>query len=339
MGNRFESRQLHHPFNPRTTFCGRRVWGWASRRDSVAYLVRRGGWGRIWWLAGRSAARSGRGGDMEFRFVSRYPPGLERFVESIWYTRGQIDYPWERIAPTGCTVAVVVLGSPIREVPSDGEGSPFVTATGFLLGPHDRPVVNQPLGETYCVGVVSTSVGCRALFGVRPASVRGRVVDLLQAWRAAATLRRDLLRLSEPDDMLDVVASTLARGLDPGGAAVDRCAAAVTALEADPVRGIRELASQLGVSHGHLDPEFVQIVGLSPRALARILRLRALLASLDVFVPVAWADLAASWGWFDQSHFIRDFTRHTGVTPSEYVAAQRGSFTREQAAPGFVPAT
>ncbi len=46
---------------------------------------------------------------------------------------------------------------------------------------------------------------------------------------------------------------------------------------------------------------------------------------------------AARMGWFDQSHFIGHFRRHTGVTPSAYVAAQRRSFTPEQAAPGFVP--
>ncbi|MBB5787762.1 DUF6597 domain-containing transcriptional factor [Jiangella mangrovi] len=135
---------------------------------------------------------------MEFRFVSRRPEGLERFVESIWFARGRIDYPDERIAPTGSTVAVVVLGDPIRETPADGAGEPLVTGTGFLLGPHDRPVVNEPLGETHCVGIVTTPVGCEAVFGIRPATIRGRVVDLLTAWPAATPLRRRLLHLDAP---------------------------------------------------------------------------------------------------------------------------------------------
>nr|WP_281386648.1 AraC family transcriptional regulator [Jiangella mangrovi] len=118
---------------------------------------------------------------------------------------------------------------------------------------------------------------------------------------------------------------------------LERCERAVAALEADPARAIGALAAELGVSHGHLDREFTEVVGLSPRVLARILRLRVLLARLDVYAPVPWPALAAELGWFDQSHFIRDFKRHTGVTPSEYVAAQRGSFTPDQAAPGFVP--
>lgn len=406
---------------------------------------------------------------MEFRFVSRRPAGLKRYVESVWFARGRIDYPDERIAPTGSTVAVVVLGDPIRETPADGAGEALVAETGFLLGPHDRPVVNEPLGETHCVGIVTTPVGCEAVFGVRPATIRGRVVDLMTAWPAAGPLRQRLLdraaaaalgggaagnrdhpggngtRMGDladrnaadnalahvaagdgvadrgggaaaatadgesADALLGVAAAaTLGGGAagnrdHPGGkgtrvgdladrkaadnplarvaagsrvdddtghgdtdgdrasgdiadalldlttaavaAAVEgaqvkdtgRCERAVAALEADPARSIGALATELGLSHGHLDHEFTEIVGLSPRVLARILRLRVLLARLDVYAPVPWSALAAELGWFDQSHFIRDFKRHTGVTPSEYVAAQRGSYTPDQAAPGFVP--
>ncbi|MGN9909058.1 helix-turn-helix domain-containing protein [Phytohabitans sp. LJ34] len=287
---------------------------------------------------------------MEFTYVARRPEALAPWVESVWFARGRIDYRRELIAPTGSSVAVVVLGDPIRLVAGDGAG--FVARGGFLLGPHDRPVVNEPLGETYCVGVVTTPVGCRALFGVAPAAVRGRVVDLLAAWPPAADLRRALLadsktptaeaatevdQAKKAEAALDLYQSVLAPG-EPGPA-VRRCAAAVAALEEDPLRPIAGLAAELGVSHGHLDREFTAVVGLSPRVLSRILRLRALLAAIDVYGTVDWPGLAAAYGWFDQSHFIRDFRRHTGVTPSRYVAAQRAAFTPDQAAPGFVPET
>jgi AraC-like DNA-binding protein len=268
-------------------------------------------------------------------YVTRRPVALGHAVEQIWYARGRIDYRRERIAPTGSTVGVIVLGDAIRLVPGDGAGAALVARSGFLLGPQDRPVVNEPLGETYCVGVVTTPVGCRALFGVAPAAVRGRVVDLPAAWPAAAGLRRALLGAGGPGEALDLVERALVAG-EPTPA-VRRCAAAVAALEADPMRPIAALAAELGVSHGHLDREFTAVVGLSPRVLSRILRLRALLAAIDVYRPVHWTGVAAAYGWFDQSHFIRDFRRHTGVTPSRYVAAQRAAYTPDQAAPGFVP--
>ncbi|MBK8468875.1 MAG: helix-turn-helix domain-containing protein [Candidatus Phosphoribacter sp.] len=276
---------------------------------------------------------------MEFTYRTRAPGDrLSRFVEVLWYARGTIGYRRERIAPTGSCVAVVVLGDPIIETPS-ATGVPLLATGGFLIGPHDGPVLNEPTGETYAVGVVLTPIGCRSVFGLDPATLRGDVVDLGTAWPRSRPLRTALLQESDPEAILTVLAATLEEQLDDAGPGLDLCDRAVALLDAEPTVEIGALARHLGVSHGHLDREFVRVVGLTPRALARILRLRRVLATVDVFGEVTWTSLAADWGWFDQSHFIRDFKRHTGVTPSEYVRAQRAEFAADDAAPGFVPDT
>ena len=219
-------------------------------------------------------------------------------------------------------VAAVVLGDPIRLTPGGG-GASLSAEEGFLIGPHDRPVLNEPQGETYCVGIVTRPVGCRPSFGLAPAALRGRVLDLTDAWPRAVSLRLALSRTSEPFDRT----------------AFARCEAAVKALSADPARPVADIAATLGVSHGHLDRQFTEQVGLSPRALARILRMRRLLDHIDVYETVTWADMATELGWFDQAHLIRDFRHYTGVTPAEYAAAQRSTYDRAEAASsaGFVP--
>jgi AraC-like DNA-binding protein len=274
-----------------------------------------------------------------FEYVPRRVGGESgRFVEWVWFARGRIAGVRERIAPTGSTVAAVVLGDPIRQIPV-GEGAALVADTGFLIGPHDRPIVNEPLGETYCVGIVTTPVGCRPALGLAPARLRGQVVDLLEAWPRAATLRRDLTTCRTPAQALDAVEATLAAAEPFDRNAFARCEAAVRQLSADPTRPVTDIATALGVSHGHLDRQFTEQVGLSPRTLARILRMRRLLEAIDVHGSVGWADRAAELGWSDQAHLIRDFKRHTGVTPSQYLAAQRSTYDRTEAATsaGFVP--
>jgi AraC-like DNA-binding protein len=263
-----------------------------------------------------------------------------RFVEWIWFARGRMTGVRERIAPTGSTVAAVVLGDPIRQTPV-GECTALVADAGFLIGPHDRPIVNEPQGETFCVGIVTTPLGCRPTLGLAPVTLRGRVVDLLQAWPRAAGLRRELMTCRTPVEALDVVEAALRTPEPFDRHAIARCEAAVRQLSAEPTRPIADIAAGLGVSHGHLDRQFTDQVGLSPRTLARILRMRRLLEEIDVHGSVEWADKAAELGWSDQAHLIRDFKRHTGVTPSEYLAAQRSSYDRTEAATsaGFVPET
>lgn len=266
---------------------------------------------------------------------------LGRAVASIWYARGTVPYTREKIAPTGSTVAVIVLGDAILQTSRNGAGSSFRADRGFIVGPHDGPVINEPTGETYAVGIVAAPVGCETVFGIRPATIRGVVCDLEAVWPQARELRDCLLMRTEPEDLLDVVEESLAQHLQPEIAGFERCREAVALLEADPVRPIGDIADQLGLSHGHLDAEFTRVVGLPPRSLARLLRLRALLEQLDVSGDVRWGDLAVEYGWFDQAHLIRDFRRHTGVTPTEYVRAQRSILTPVEPgdAAGFVPET
>src|SRR3954464_7925920 len=163
---------------------------------------------------------------MDFTFVERRPTGrLGRYVASVWHASGQIPYPRERIAPTGSTVAGIVLGPPILQTPWGG--TRFRADTGFLIGPHDRPLTNEPTGRTDVVGVVTTPIGCRAVLGVDPRTVRGRVVDLLESWPAARALRADLLALGDdPAALLDRTEAVLAAGLDEADRGLDRCAAA-----------------------------------------------------------------------------------------------------------------
>lgn len=275
-----------------------------------------------------------------FDFVTREPGGrLGRFVQSVWHARGTVPYAREKIAPTGSTVAVFVLGDPIVQTPNDGKGEPFRAERGFLVGPHHRPSVNAPCGETFAVGIVCTPVGCEAVFDVRPSSLRGRVVDLETHWPAARALRGALLGASSADERLTLLIRHLETRAEVSIPGLERCATAVAMLEADPARPIADIAAELGVSHGYLDRQLARVVGSTPRALASLLRVRRLLQGLDVQQDPDWADLAAEHGWFDQGHLIRDFKRYTGVTPAHYIRAQRAFYSPVQGddAAGFVP--
>lgn len=272
---------------------------------------------------------------MAFEYLNRAPGAdLLPYVSELWFARGTLTAPRERIAPAAGAVLGLVLGDPIRQVPRSGRGEPYLAERGFLIGPDDEALENEPTGGTWAVGIVATPVGCATAFGIDPAAIRGRVVSP-EAWPGFGV--REVLAAATPAGALDLVETALREHLAPVPPGLERVRAAIAALEAAPTRSIAEVADELGISHGHLDREFGRIVGLSPRALARVLRLRALIASIDVYGRVEWTALAADLGWFDQAHLIRDFRRFTGVTPGEYAAAIRERYTPEEALPGFTP--
>lgn len=276
-----------------------------------------------------------------FTYVTRTPgPPLDRWVGSLWYARGRLRAPAERVAPLGSAVLGLVLGAPIVQTSRNGAGETHLARSGFLLGPSDEPLLNRPLGDTWCLGVVATPVGCAAAFGVPPASVRGRVVGA-EAWPELPGVRRELRATEDPEALLDVVERALVRSTGRGAGRLPRCTgaveAAVAALEADPGRRVGDVAREVGLSHAYLDRAFARLVGLNPGTFARVVRMRQLLASLDQDGPVAWGRVAVDHGWFDQPHLIRQFRRHTGVTPAAYLSAYRTVYGGAPTEPGFTP--
>ena len=198
-------------------------------------------------------------------------------------------------------------------------------------------MLNRPLGETWCVGVVATPIGCATAFGVDPRALRGRLLGA-EAW---SPLRRELLGLEDPDAMISAVEAALAESVAGRERALPRCTdaveAAVGALVAEPGRPVADVARSVHLSHAHLDRGFRRVVGLSPGTFARVARMRDLLASLDTGRPVGWGQVAADRGWYDQAHLIRHFRRHTGTTPAAYLAAYRAVYGDVPTEPGFAP--
>jgi AraC-like DNA-binding protein len=83
------------------------------------------------------------------------------------------------------------------------------------------------------------------------------------------------------------------------------------------------------VGERRLQRAFDRSVGLSPKVLGRVLRLRQAVRRLEsAGRPLSWAGVAAAAGYADQAHLIREFRALAGVTPAAYV--------RERRAVGFV---
>jgi AraC-like DNA-binding protein len=79
---------------------------------------------------------------------------------------------------------------------------------------------------------------------------------------------------------------------------------------------VRALATDLGVSQDALEKHFRRIVGASPKQFATIVRLRQAV-ELSRQSPSLTA-LALDAGYYDQSHFIRDFRAITGDAPGHF---------------------
>ncbi|MGY0037518.1 helix-turn-helix domain-containing protein [Pedobacter sp. NJ-S-72] len=85
----------------------------------------------------------------------------------------------------------------------------------------------------------------------------------------------------------------------------------------DFFENINSVASRYGVSSRYLQKIFLNYSGLGPNLFSKIARFQKsvhLVANKDSSLTT----IAHQCGYFDQSHFIKDFKFFTGSTPSRF---------------------
>jgi AraC-like DNA-binding protein len=85
---------------------------------------------------------------------------------------------------------------------------------------------------------------------------------------------------------------------------------------------IAAVARELGLSERQLERRMLARTGVTPKHFASVRRFERALAALRAGAG-SLAQVAVAAGYYDQSHFYRDFRRFTGTTPARYVRAAR----------------
>jgi AraC-like DNA-binding protein len=93
---------------------------------------------------------------------------------------------------------------------------------------------------------------------------------------------------------------------------------------------VEQLADHANLSERQLERKFSDSVGVSPKLLARLIRFQHVLRT-PVSDRTSLTDIALAAGYYDQSHFIRDFSEFSGLNPKAYF-----SLTSTQVADNFI---
>lgn len=94
---------------------------------------------------------------------------------------------------------------------------------------------------------------------------------------------------------------------------------AIQLLQQQKKISVERLAHDMGVSQRHLEIQFKRSVGLSPKTYSLIQRFKRVEFALRQSSSVSWQDMIFAHDYYDQNHFIKDFKRFTGHTPSDYL--------------------
>ncbi len=83
-------------------------------------------------------------------------------------------------------------------------------------------------------------------------------------------------------------------------------------------QSVTDIAKKFGYNERNLYRVFKKNFGVSPKVLLNILRLHLCL-TLILENKMNLIDIALSCGFYDQSHFIKEIKRYTGISPLKII--------------------
>ncbi|WP_299229122.1 helix-turn-helix domain-containing protein [uncultured Psychroserpens sp.] len=84
---------------------------------------------------------------------------------------------------------------------------------------------------------------------------------------------------------------------------------------------VKKLTNLLNVSRQYLERQFVAQIGISPKQFARVIRIRSLTNHFKSNPNISLTELSYKFGYFDQSHFIRDFQLIAATSPKKFLSS------------------
>ncbi|PIF32369.1 AraC family transcriptional regulator [Flavobacterium sp. 9] len=83
---------------------------------------------------------------------------------------------------------------------------------------------------------------------------------------------------------------------------------------------VAQLVKYTGYTERHLERKFKESIGLNPKKFGNVVRLHHFLKLLkDKPADTNLTTICYDAGFSDQSHLIKDFRKHTGISPKEYL--------------------
>ena len=242
---------------------------------------------------------------------------LQKYIHRYWIVSSPDAMPPEKCVMDGFVKLFIYLNDNLPEY-HDSEGRQKYWGDGIGGHQTDGDLVIQTPKNLKLIFCIFRPFGFYRLFKIPIHLLNNKVVPL-EVFLGKRTPEFKEKVLSAPSDetkirMVDDFFGSLVRQLHtPYRSAVEF--AQDLMLQNNGLVNIENLSNQLNISRRSLERHFSENVGMSPKYYARVLRFNYAFGLKRANPALDWFDIIYDCGYFDQTHFIKDFRHFTGEPP------------------------
>lgn len=234
-------------------------------------------------------------------------PLVERRWIVRWDLRGDMLFRQETLPHPSINIVVEPHGARVWGVPTARDVR-LLRDVGWAVG-----AKLQPGAFTACTGIAASDLTDESLF-------LHQALGAGDAFESAA----DPSGISAALELLTATEALMLERLPARGPAVELVQAALDEMQiAPPDARVADLAAVHGLTARAFQRLFRHYVGVGPKWVLKRLRIHRAVERLNASPQPDWTDLALDLGYYDHSHFIRDFRLVAGRSPADYAAEVR----------------
>ncbi len=232
--------------------------------------------------------------------------------------------PLRRLEVPHPNITVIInLGAPLM-VHAPALHAPGATYTSFAAGLFDTVALTESTGDSAGIELNLTPLGMWQLLGTPMCELMNTVVSLDALFGATArALEEQLRNTASWDQRFDLLDLSLARRLQRSRIPSAEVQWAWGELQRAPQStSVSDIAQELRWSRRRLTATFREHVGMTPKAIARVVRFDRAVRHARAGQHIQWSALAWQCGYADQSHLVREFREFAGLSPTEFLRQQ-----------------
>lgn len=259
---------------------------------------------------------------MTYTYIRHIPSRpLDIYIDYFYYIDGSMPYPREKILPFPTLDLKINLGGAFKVYKADSTNQFETFNDSWWVGIYSRyHILDWPLDMKF-FGIRIKPAGAYPFLQFPLSELHNRVIPLNAIWGPFADEIRERLEAAPTIQarftLLEQLLLARLREAPLGWSVVQYAVAQM--MQSHGVLSILALSDHIGISQNHLGNQFKRLVGVTPKEMARLIRFEHVLHAINSVQSMNWARIAHQCGYYDQSHFNKDFVAFTGHSPTDYL--------------------
>lgn len=264
--------------------------------------------------------------------ISKYKPNpiFKDFIQCYWtlncYDDDHLNKVYHMDLDAGLEL-IFNLSDPIECIASDSK--PIIIEGDFLIGSFAKQIQIKPTGFFSLFGIRFTHEGLYPFLSMPPVDLSELCVEIDEVWELSGLGVSKLIHNTNPfpERLIQTFERFFSKRISDFRAHSMNVEKAVTIIRS--YKGqipVKTLANRLQISNRHLERKFTERIGVSPKQLCRLFRIKNVLTHFKA-TECDLASFAVASGYFDQAHFTHEFRHFTGQSPMEYLTQERSATT------------